>query len=93
MRSRCVPDSGLSREPDRETLEGLFTLIDFLLGEEVRMGAVNINDVRQNKCDKIIQLLRALHEWERHRAILQPIGTSTPQDGPSQTLRDKSADE
>jgi hypothetical protein len=57
-----------------------------LLGEEVKMGAVNMNDVHRSKCDRIIQLLRALRAWETHRGVLQPIETSTPQGGPSRAM-------
>jgi hypothetical protein len=84
--SRCAPDSAVSRGADQETLEGLFNLLDFLLGEEVKTGADNINDVRRSRPDKIIQLLRALRAWEMHREILQPIGMSAPQGGPSQAM-------
>ena len=70
----------ISPGPDHQILEELFTLIDFLLVEDVK---VNIDDVRRNKRDKVIQMLRALRAWESHRAILQPIEMRTPQAGPS----------
>jgi hypothetical protein len=39
--------------------------------------------VRQGKRDKIIQLLKALREWEEKRlAVLQSIGKSSMQAGP-----------
>jgi hypothetical protein len=84
LRSSCAPDSVLPRGADHETLEGLFGLIDFLLCEDVKNDAVDTNDVRRSKRDKIVQLLRAFRAWETYRAILQPIGVSTPQGGPSQ---------
>ncbi len=78
----CAPDSVLSRGPEHETLEGLLTLVDFLLGEGPNSGAINI----RSKRDKVIQMLRALHAWERHRAVLQPTGMDTLQGGPSQSI-------
>jgi hypothetical protein len=66
--------------------EELFSLIDFLLVEDVKIGLGNIDDVRRSKRDKIIQMLGALRAWESHRAILQPIEVRTPQAGPSQTV-------
>jgi hypothetical protein len=69
-----------SQGPDHETLEGLFALVDFLLGED-NSGAVNINEVLQSKREKVFQLLRALRAWEGHRAVLQPIGMNAPQGG------------
>jgi hypothetical protein len=85
IRSSCAPDSVFSWGPDHETLEGLFSLIDFLLCEDAKVGESSIDDVRRSNRDKIIQLLRALRAWERHRAILPSIGmsSSTPQGGPS----------
>ncbi len=35
----------LSQGPDHETLEGLFALVDFLLGDDANSDAVNIDDV------------------------------------------------
>ena len=68
-------------------LEGLFALVDFLLGEDANSssGTVNIDDVLQSKREKAFQLLRALRAWEGHRAraVLQPIGMNAPQAGPS----------
>jgi hypothetical protein len=60
----------LSRGPDQETLEGLFSLVDFLLGEEDKSGAVDLNDLRRRKRDKIFQMLGALRAWEGHSSIL-----------------------
>jgi hypothetical protein len=82
IRSCCAPEGVFSQGPDHETLEGLFSLLDFLLGEDDKVGAGNCNDVRRCKRDKLMLLLRALRAWEGHRAILQPIGMSTG--GPSQ---------
>ncbi|KAI0301518.1 hypothetical protein B0F90DRAFT_1717733 [Multifurca ochricompacta] len=46
------------------------------------MGTVSINDVRQGKRDKIIQLLKALRAWEeKRRVILQSIGKGSMQAG------------
>lgn len=77
-----------SQGPDHETLEGLFALVDFLLGEDTNSGpgAVNIDDVLQSKREKAFQLLRALRAWEGHRAVLQPIGMNAHQGGPPQAI-------
>lgn len=69
-----VPDSAFPSGPSDEKLDGLFRLFDFLLDNYVRMGSVSINDVRQGKRDKIIQLLKALKAWEDKKAIAQSIG-------------------
>jgi hypothetical protein len=83
VRGQLVPDSAFSRGPNDDTLEGLFSLFDFLLDNDVKMGMISINDVRQGKRDKIIQLLKALRAWEeKRRAIFQSIGKSSIQAGP-----------
>ncbi|KAF8489479.1 hypothetical protein F5888DRAFT_1808828 [Russula emetica] len=94
IRGSCAPKSMFSQGPDHETLEGLFALVDFLLGED-DSGAVNINEVLQSKHEKVFQLLRALRAWEGHRAVLQPIGMNAPQGGLSMSPSrgcDESAD-
>ncbi|KAF8463952.1 hypothetical protein DFH94DRAFT_785917 [Russula ochroleuca] len=83
--SSYTPDNMFPHGPDNQILEELFSLIDFLLVED-KVGPVDINDVRRSKRDKIIQMLRALRAWESHRAILQPVGMSTPLGGPSQAV-------
>jgi hypothetical protein len=84
MRGSCASKCTLSEGPDNETLEGLFALVGFLLGEVANFGACNINrdDVLQSKREKVLQLLRALHAWEGHHAVLQPIGVNEPQGEP-----------
>ncbi|KAH9031454.1 hypothetical protein EDB83DRAFT_2525838 [Lactarius deliciosus] len=88
LRSSSVPDSAFPRgrgrgNDDDDKLEGLFTLFDFLLDNDVKMGTVSINDVRQGKRDKIIQLLRALRAWDdKRKMILQSIGEGSMQAGP-----------
>jgi hypothetical protein len=62
-----VPDSAFPEGPHDEKLDGLFVLFDFLLDNEIRMGNVSINDVRQGNRDKIVQLVRALKVWEEKR--------------------------
>lgn len=70
-----VPDSSFPSEPNDEKLDGLFRLFDFLLDNDVKMGSVSINDIRQGKRDKIMQLLRSMKAWEEKRkAIAQSIG-------------------
>ena len=82
MKGSCAPASVLSQRPDHETLEGLFALVDFLLGEDAGSGVVNINEVLRSKRERIFQLLKALRAWEGHRAI----GMDTPQGGPSRAI-------
>jgi len=70
-----VLDSAFPKDPSDDKLDGLFRLFDFLLDNDVKMGSVSINDVRQGKQDKIVQLLKALKAWEdKRRAIAQSIG-------------------
>ncbi|KAI9447510.1 hypothetical protein H4582DRAFT_2137033 [Lactarius indigo] len=88
LRSSTVPDNAFPRgrgrgNDDDDKLEGLFTLFDFLLDNDVKMGTVSINDVRQGKRDKIIQLLKALRAWDdKRKMILQSIGEGSMQAGP-----------
>jgi len=87
LRSSTVPDNAFPRgrgdRGDDDKLEGLFTLFDFLLDNDVKMGAVSINDVRQGRRDKIIQLLKALRAWDdKKNLVLQSIGKSSMQAGP-----------
>ncbi|KAG2138092.1 uncharacterized protein EDB93DRAFT_729944 [Suillus bovinus] len=78
-----VLDSAFPSGPGDDKLDGLFRLFDFLLDNDVKMGSVSINDVRQGKRDKILQLLKALKAWEERRMdILRSIGTGTIQAGP-----------
>jgi hypothetical protein len=78
-----IPDRLFPRGPNDNKVDGLLSLFDFLLDNGVKMGTVSINDVRQGKRDKIIQLLKALRDWEEKRlAVLQSIGTSSMQAGP-----------
>lgn len=73
-----VPDSAFPQNPTDDKLDGLFRLFDFLLDNDVKMGSVSINDVRQGKRDKILQLLKALKAWEeKRRAIAHSIGSAT----------------
>ncbi|KAJ7610817.1 hypothetical protein FB45DRAFT_941703 [Roridomyces roridus] len=77
-----VPDSAFPKDPTDDNLDGLFRLFDFLLDNEVRMGSVSINDIRQAKRDKIIQLLRGLKGWEdKRKAIAMSIGKGSSQAG------------
>ena len=92
IRSSAVPDSafpprGQAQRRDNnaedDKLEGLFTLFDFLLDNDVKIGALSINDVRQGRRDKIVQLLKALRAWdEKRQLVLQSIGNSSMQVGP-----------
>ncbi|KAG8684218.1 polar growth protein, partial [Ceratobasidium sp. 394] len=62
-----VPDSAFPQGPGDDRLEGLFKLFDFLLDNDVRMGAVSINDVRNGNGEKIAQLVRSLKSWDEKR--------------------------
>ena len=77
-----VLDSAFPTDPNDDKLDGLFRLFDFLLDNDVKMGSVSINDVRQGKRDKIVQLLRALKAWEdKRRALANTITKSSIQSG------------
>ncbi|KAH7887418.1 hypothetical protein F5I97DRAFT_1860224 [Phlebopus sp. FC_14] len=78
-----IPDSAFPSGPNDDKLDGLFRLFDFLLDNEVKMGTVSINDVRQGKRDKVIQLLKALKAWEdRRKDIVRSIGGGVAQGAP-----------
>ncbi|PPQ92793.1 hypothetical protein CVT25_003904 [Psilocybe cyanescens] len=77
-----VPDSAFPAGASDDKLDGLFRLFDFLLDNDVKMGSVSINDVRQGKRDKIVQLLRALKAWEdKRRALANTIAKGSMQAG------------
>ncbi|KIY43160.1 hypothetical protein FISHEDRAFT_62927 [Fistulina hepatica ATCC 64428] len=59
-----VPDSAFPRDPMDDRLDGLFKLFDFMLDNDVKMGSVSINDVKQGRRDKIVQIMRALKAWD-----------------------------
>jgi len=73
-----VLDSAFPVDANDDRLDGLFRLFDFLLDNDVKMGSVSINDVRQGKRDKILQLLRALKAWEDKRKALMLSLTKDP---------------
>ncbi|KAJ6565996.1 hypothetical protein B0H10DRAFT_2112103 [Mycena sp. CBHHK59/15] len=66
-----VPDSAFPKDSSDDNLDGLFRLFDFLLDNEVRMGSVSINDIRQGKRDKI----------DKRKAIATSIGKGSAQAG------------
>jgi len=69
-----------------DKLDGLFRLFDFLLDNDVKMGSVSINDIRQANRDKILQLLRALKSWEdKRKALASSLSKGTMQ-GPYMAL-------
>jgi len=73
-----VPDNAFPVDPRDDKLDGLFRLFDFLLDNDVKMGSVSINDIRQGKRDKILQLLKALKAWEdKRRALEHSFGRAT----------------
>ena len=65
-----VPDSAFPTGPNDDRLDGLFRLFDFLLDNDVKMGTVSINDIRQGKREKVAQLLNALKTWEEKRKAI-----------------------
>ncbi|KIJ95518.1 hypothetical protein K443DRAFT_682969 [Laccaria amethystina LaAM-08-1] len=65
-----VPDSAFPVDPTDDNLDGLFRLFDLLLDNGVHTGSVCINDIRQGKRGKILQLLKALKSWEDRRGVL-----------------------
>lgn len=78
-----VLDSAFPSSPHDDKLDGLFRLFDYLLDNDVKMGSVSINDIRQGKREKIIQLLRALKTWEdRRRTIALSVGRGAVTAGP-----------
>ena len=81
--SPSIPDSAFPSGPNDDKLDGLFRLFDFLLDNDVKMGSVSINDVRQGKRDKVLQLLKALKTWEdRRKEIVKSLGQGTVGSGP-----------
>jgi hypothetical protein len=73
-----VPDSAFPSGPNDDRLEGLFRLFDFLLDNDVKMGAVSINDIRGGNRDKIAQLLNSLRTWEEKRKAMALSLTNNP---------------
>jgi hypothetical protein len=66
-----VLDSAFPSGPNDDKLDGLFKLFDFLLDNDVKVGSVSINEVRQGKRDKIVQLLIALKAWDDKRKAIE----------------------
>ena len=78
-----IPDSAFPSGSNDDKLDGLFRLFDFLLDNDVKMGSVSINDVRQGKRDRVMHLLKALRTWEdRRREIVRSLGQSPIPTGP-----------
>lgn len=78
-----IPDSAFPSGPSDDKIDGLFRLFDFLLDNDVKMGSVSINDIRQGKRDKVLYLLKALKTWEdRRREIVKSLGQGTIPSGP-----------
>ena len=47
------------------------------------MGSVSINDVKQGRPDKILQLMKAIKVWgEKREAVVRAIGKGAGQAGP-----------
>lgn len=61
----------------------MFKLFDLLLDNDVKTGSVSINDVRQGRRDKIVQIVRSLKVWEDKRlAIVRSVGVGAVVAGP-----------
>jgi len=83
-----VPDSAFPSGPNDDKLDGLFRLFDFLLDNDVKTGSVSINEVRQGKREKILQLLRALKAWDdKRKAITQSLSKGPVSRGPSYDMQ------
>jgi len=76
-----VVDSSFPSGPSDERLDGLFSLFDFLLNNDVHLGTVSINDIRQGRQDKIIQVLKALKSWEDKRTEISQFLSTSPELG------------
>jgi len=76
-----VLDSSFPSEPTDDRLDGLFSLFDFLLNNDVHLGTVSINDIRQGRKDKIIQVLKALKSWEDKRTEISQFLNTNPELG------------
>jgi hypothetical protein len=72
-----VLDSSFPSGPNDDKLDGLLSLFDFLLDNDVHLGTVSINDVKQGKKGKIIQVLKALRSWEEKRTEISQFLNST----------------
>lgn len=77
-----VSDSIFPQGPGDDRLDGLFKLFDFLLDNDVRIGAVSINDVRNGNAEKIAQLVRALKIWDEKRRTSGKANKSSVAAGP-----------
>jgi hypothetical protein len=70
-----IPDSAFPTDVNDDKIEGLFKFFDFLIDNEVKLGNVSINDVRQGNREKTLQILKAMKAWEdKRKAIAQSIG-------------------
>lgn len=82
-----VPDSAFPSGPNDDRLDGLFKLFDFMLDNDMKLGTVTMNDVRQGKRDKIVYLLRTLKAWEEKRkSLARSMGRSGAHAGPFMAL-------
>lgn len=73
-----VLDNAFPTSPTDDRLDGLFRLFDFLLDNDVKMGTVSINDIRQGKREKIVQLIHAMRAWEDKRKAIALSLVSPP---------------
>lgn len=52
----------------------MFWLFDYIRDHDVKIGSVNITDIRHGKREKIVQMMKALRAWEdKRRAIAQSV--------------------
>jgi hypothetical protein len=79
-----VPDSFFINSPTDDKLDGLFLLFDFFVDNDVRIGNVTINDVKNGDRDQLVALVKALKAWEDRRHSLEnSLQRSTAAVGPS----------
>ncbi|PFH47127.1 hypothetical protein AMATHDRAFT_50532 [Amanita thiersii Skay4041] len=74
-----VPDSAFPADPqDEKSIDGLFSLFDFMVTNDVKVGSVSINDIRMQRPEKVAQIVKALKAWEdKRKAIAQSVGRSS----------------
>lgn len=68
-----VPDSLF--DSSDEKVDGLMTLFDFLVDNDVKLSGVSIADVKEGRAEKIIGLVKAMKLWqERRDSIAKAVG-------------------
>lgn len=82
-----LADTAFPSGPNDDTLDGLFRLFDFLMDNGVTLDGISLNDVRQGKRDKVMQLLKNLKtKQERLQLLLQSMGQPSQMISPFMAL-------